>query len=182
MKLKIPRVVKQWKYASMVEPSFDFQLNTSGPGRRFATQDTAPYWREAFYEFNLNPVSVEPIFKNLTGNHFEDGAFVHAHTDCAPNGFVHARCNLMLRKPKEGGNPILDGEEFDVKEGDLWLCLASMEVHSSTPIKGGERLIFSFGGLVPIDQTNKILFTESKKLDWYNYYASKKLVSEKYIY
>ena len=166
----------------MVKPSFDFQLNTAGDGRRFATQDTAPYWKEAFAEFKLDPISVEPIFKNLTGNHFKDGAFVHPHTDVAPDGFVHVRCNLMLRKPKEGGNPILDGEELDVKEGDLWLCLASMETHSSTPIKGGERLIFSFGGLVPIDQINKILFIKSEKLDWYGRYANKKLIYEKYIY
>ncbi len=159
MNLKIPRVVKQWKYAPMVNPSFNFELNTAGNGRRFATQDTAPYWKEAFYEFNLNPTSVEPMFKNLTGNHFQDGAFVHPHTDPAPDGFVHTRCNLMLKKPKQGGNPIIDGEEIDVEEGDLWLCLASMEFHSSTPIKGGGRLIFSFGGLVPVKQIKAIVET-----------------------
>jgi hypothetical protein len=156
MKLKIPRVIKQWKHASMINPCFDFQLNSSGAGRRFATQDTAPYWKEAFAEFGLEPVRVEPIFKNLTGNHFQDGAFVHPHTDTAPEGLVHTRCNLMLRKPKEGGNPILDGEEVNINVGDLWLCLASMEIHSSTPIKGGERLVFSFGGLVPVEQVKNI--------------------------
>jgi hypothetical protein len=157
MNLKIPRVVKQWKYAPMVNPSFNFKLNTAGNGRRFATQDTSPYWDEAFMEFGLKPVEVEPIFKNLTGNHYQDGAFVHPHTDPAPEGFVHTRCNLMLKKPKQGGNPILDGKEIDVEEGDLWLCLASMELHSSTPIKGGERLIFSFGGLVPVKQIEAIV-------------------------
>jgi len=157
MKLKIPRIVKKWKYASMVNPSFNFELNNASEGRRFAQQDTAPYWVEAFAEFGLKPVSVEPIFKNLTGNHFQDGAFVHPHTDPAPEGLVHTRCNLMLRKPEEGGNPVLDGEELDIDEGDLWLCLASMELHSSTPIKGGERLIFSFGSLVPTEQIKNII-------------------------
>lgn len=157
MKLTIPRIVKQWKYASMVEPNFDFKLNNFGNGRRFAAQDIAPYWKEAFSEFRLEPVSVEPIFKNLTGNHFQDGAFVHPHTDSAPEGFVHTRCNLMLRKPAEGGNPVLDGDELNINQGDLWLCLASMELHSSTPIKGGERLIFSFGGLVPVEQIKNII-------------------------
>ena len=71
MKLKIPRVIKQWQYASMVEPCFDFQLNTISDGRRFATQDTANYWNKAFYEFGLEPDCVEPMFKNLTGNHFQ---------------------------------------------------------------------------------------------------------------
>jgi hypothetical protein len=156
MKLKIPRIVKKWKHASMVEPCFDFQVS-NGYGRRFVSQDTAPYWKEAFSEFELEPVSVEPIFKNITANHFQDGAFVHPHTDSAPEGLVHTRCNLMLRKPKNGGNPVLDGEELNISEGDLWLCLASMEFHSSTPIKGGERLIFSFGGLVSIEQVKNII-------------------------
>ena len=182
MKLKIPRVINQWEYGSMVEPCFDFKLNNAGDGRRFAIQNTALYWKEAFFEFGLEPVSVEPIFKNLTGNHFQDGAFVHPHTDAAPEGLVHTRCNLMLRKPAKGGNPVIDGEELDINEGDLWLCLASMELHSSTPIKGGERLIFSVGGLVPIEQINKIIFCAENKLDWYEHYAKKKLISDLYIY
>jgi hypothetical protein len=157
MKLKISRVIKKWKYGPFVTPNINFQLNTSGDGRRFAMQDTAPYWKESFFEFGLEPDCVEPMFKNLTGNHFQDGAFVHPHTDPAPDGFVHTRCNLMLKKPKQGGNPVLDGEELNVEEGDLWLCLASMETHSSTPIKEGERLIFSFGGLVPVEQIQVIL-------------------------
>jgi hypothetical protein len=156
MNLNIPRIIKQWKYASLVTPNINF-LNTSGDGRRCVTQEEAPYWKEAFAEFRLKPTSVEPVFKNLTGNHFQDGAFVHLHTDPAPDGFVHTRCNLMLKKPKQGGNPVIDGEEVDVEEGDLWLCLASMEFHSSTPIKGGERLIFSFGGLVPVEQIEAII-------------------------
>ena len=34
--------------------------------------------------------------------------------------------------------------EIQIDENDLWLCLASLEKHSSTPVEGGERLIFSF--------------------------------------
>ena len=157
MKLTIPRVIRQWKYASQVAPNLNFEPNNAGPGRRFATQESAPYWVEAFAEFGLVPTAVEPMFKNLTGNNYAEGAFVHPHIDSAPDGFVHTRCNVMLRKPEVGGNPVLDGEEFDVQEGDLWLCLASLELHSSTPISGGQRLIFSFGGLVPVAQVQKIL-------------------------
>lgn len=157
MRLKISRVIKSWKYSSLIIPNKNFYQNNSGRGRRCATQDTAPYWSEAFSEFDLTPTSVEPMFKNLTGNNYIDGAFVHTHTDPAPEGFVHTRCNVMLKKPPIGGNPILDGEEIQIEEHDLWLCLASLESHGTTPIYGGERLIFSFGGLVPIEQINKIL-------------------------
>jgi hypothetical protein len=157
MKLRVPRVVRGWKYANFVTPCTNFVANSVGNGRKFCIQDDAPYWENAFAEFGLNPECVEPLFKNMTGNHFADGAFVHPHTDPAPEGYVHTRCNLMLRKPEQGGNPVLDGEEFEVSEGDLWLCLASLEVHSSTPIFGGERLIFSFGGLTALEQVKKIL-------------------------
>lgn len=157
MKLRIPRVVKNWKYASVVKPCLNFQTNFAGQGRRFSKLPSAPYWEEAFLEFGIRPSSVEPIFENMTGNHYQEGAHVHTHIDQAPDGFVHTRCNLMLKKPLSGGNPVLDGEELEVQEGDLWLCLASLEYHSSTPISGGERLIFSFGGLVPIEQINRII-------------------------
>jgi hypothetical protein len=157
MKLSIPRVVKSWRYGKFVSPSTDFSVNLLALGRRCAIQEEAPYWLEAFAEFGLTPVCVEPLLKNVTGNHFQDGAFVQPHTDPAPDGMVHTRCNLMIRKPIKGGNPVLDGEEIEVEEGDLWLCIASMELHSSTPIMGGERLIFSFGGLVPVEQIMKVM-------------------------
>ncbi len=126
-------------------------------GRRYARHDSHPLWSEAFAEFGLTPVSVEPVYKCFTGNHFIDGAFTHKHIDSAPKGLVHTRCNLMIKKPPIGGDPILDDEVIHVEEGDLWLCLASMEYHASTPIKGGERIIYSFGGLVPIEQINTLL-------------------------
>jgi hypothetical protein len=156
MKLKINRVIKNWKFADniLIENN---QFIENGFGRRFKTQNSASHWEEAFAEFGLKPHCLEPIFKNFIGNHFKDGATVHEHTDEAPEGFVHTRCNLMLKKPIKGGNPILDGEEIKIDKNDLWLCLASLEKHYTTPIEGGERLIFSFGGLVPIEQIKKII-------------------------
>lgn len=150
MNLKVPRVIKNWKFAPMIIPAKDgFVINNVGSGRRFAVVNHAPYREEAFAEFGLVPEADEPIFGNFTGNHFLDGAFVHEHCDPAPDGYVHARCNLMIKKPTKGGMPVIDGKEVPVEEGDLWLCLSSLENHASTPIEGGERIIFSFGALVP---------------------------------
>lgn len=152
------RVIKSWSYANRVAPATTgFIDNPVSPGRRFAAQDSHPLWLKAFAEFGLIPVSVEPVYKCFTGNHFIDGAFTHKHIDRAPEGLVHTRCNLMIKKPLIGGDPILDDEIVYVEEGDLWLCLASMEYHASTQIKGGERIIYSFGGLVPIQQINNLL-------------------------
>jgi hypothetical protein len=158
VKLKIPRVVKNWEFAKFVTPSVDnFKENVCGCGRKYSKQPTVMFWQEAFRCFNLNPIKVEPTFENFTGVHYIDGAFVHEHKDPTLKGFDHIRCNLMLKKPAYGGNPVIDNEEIHVEVNDLWLCISNREFHKSTPIQGGERIIFSFGGLVPVEQIEAIL-------------------------
>lgn len=158
MKLNINRVVKNWEFAQKITPNFkNMTQNTVSFGREFSRQSVAPYWEDAFLAFGLTPSCVEPMFLNMTGRHYAEGASVQRHIDGAPDGFVHTRCNVMLEKPKVGGNPVLDGEEILVDRGDMWLCLASLEWHSTTPIFGGNRVIFSFGGLVPVGQINEIV-------------------------
>jgi hypothetical protein len=156
MKLKIKRVIKNWKYSKHIIIE-DNEFIDNGFGRRFKKQLSEKHWKKAFEEFGLFPKEVEPCLKNFTGNHFLDGASVPEHIDSAPEGYVHTRCNVMLKKPKIGGNPILDGKEIKVEENDMWLCLASLERHSSVPISKGERLVFSFGAYVPIEQIKKII-------------------------
>ena len=159
MKLKINRVVKNWVHANKIKiNNKNFIENKVSFGRRFAKQQVEPkLWKKAFNEFNLIPSCIEPTYENFLGNHFADGASVHMHKDDAPINFVHTRCNLLLKKPTVGGNPIIEGEEIDLEENDLWLVLASLEQHGSTPIQGGERFMFSFGGLVPIKQIERII-------------------------
>lgn len=156
MKLKIPRVVKNWQYANFVTPaSSNFISNRYG--RKYAKQSSVEFWEKAFECFGLKPTKVEPMFENFTGIHYLDGAFTHEHNDPAPKGFDHVRCNLMIKKPMAGGNPVIDGKEFEIDVNDLWLCIASKELHKSTPISGGERIIFSFGGLVESSQVEQII-------------------------
>jgi len=120
----------------------------TGFGRRYAKYEQAPGFNEIFSLFGMKPVKVEPVFQCLIGNHYCDGAFVHEHQDSNSENLFHVRVNVMLKKPIRGGNPVLNGIELQVDEGDIWLCLAGSEKHSSTPIYGGERLVFSYGGLV----------------------------------
>lgn len=162
MQLIVPRVVKTWAKTRQIIPA-EIGFADNGFGRKFAREDTDPNWADAFLEFNLTPVCIEPEYKIFTGVHFYEGAFTHIHRDDAPNNFVHARCNVMLRKPAIGGNPIIDDEIIDVNEGDLWLVLASMEDHGSVPIGGTRRVIKSFGGLVPLEQVTRIINTEKNK-------------------
>ena len=143
------RVIRNWKSpTAFVRPSGEFVQNPMGPGRRYLFFVDVPLTKEAFSAFGFTAFEPYKRLPNFVGSHYQDGAFTHEHTDAAPYGFVHVRCNWMLKKPKEGGDPILSGEVVPVEEGDLWVCFASREKHASTPIFGGERVICSFGGLV----------------------------------
>jgi hypothetical protein len=157
MKLKL-RVIKNWRDpAQFTTPLGNFIENQGHCGRRFLSHKDAPFRTEAFAAFGITEFDEEPIYQNFIGNHYLDGAFTHEHSDLAPPGFVHTRCNWMIKKPPVGGDPILDGEVVPVEQNDLWLCLASMERHATTPIAGGERLICSFGALVKVEKLRHIL-------------------------
>ncbi len=156
MKISCDRVVRNWRSPNNFQiPAGSFKNN--GYGRRYLSHTTAELFDSAFAEWNLTDTKLEPTYQNFIGNHFLDGAHVHQHTDYAPEGYAHVRANWMIKKPEFGGNPIIDGEEFQIEAGDLWLVIASMELHASTPISGGERLIYSFGALVPIDHVKSKL-------------------------
>jgi hypothetical protein len=142
------RVVKDWALGRNI-PVASSGYTPNGTGRRFASVLQADGWAEAFDAFGLNPTIVEPIYKNFTGHHYADGARTGAHTDEAPEGFTHVRCNVLVKLPLQGGLPFINGEILPVELNDLWLCLASEESHGSTPIAGGDRVIFSYGALVP---------------------------------
>ena len=159
MKVKL-RIIKNWRDPAQFSlPLGDFVDN--GYGRKYLPHDNAPFRAEAFAAFGITELNPEPRFKNFIGNHYADGAFTHTHSDPAPQGFVHTRCNWMIKKPPVGGDPVLDGEVVAVEQGDLWICLASAEIHGSTPIAGGERLICSFGALVPVAQIQPLLVSST---------------------
>ncbi len=163
MKLSRQRVVRSWNSPDLSGlGELRFVSNPASPGRRFAPHLSLLAADSAFAAFGLIADEPEPMFGNLAGNHYQDGAFVHKHKDPAPKGFAHVRCNWMLKKPERGGNPVIDGEEFDVEPGDLWLCIASHELHWTTPVYGGERLIYSFGALIRDEQLHRAVINQDK--------------------
>jgi hypothetical protein len=52
--------------------------------------------------------------------------------------------------------PLFGEDSIEIEIGDLWIVLASLEQHGSTPMFGGERVIFSYGALVPMEQVTEI--------------------------
>jgi hypothetical protein len=134
---------------------------SNGHGRRFAMFQTAPGWGEAFSLFGLAPVKVEPMFGCFIGHHYLEGAHTHEHQDSNDGDLIHTRVNVMLKKPDAGGDPVLSGNVMHIEEGDVWLCLAGLEPHASTPITKGERIILSFGGMVPHKQLSAYIMKKS---------------------
>lgn len=162
--MQSPRVVKGFDITP-IRTWFDEQIKTcewhinpKGPGRRMAFFNKAPLYNELFDVFSLKSLALEPKFKIFIGNNFQDGAFVHEHQDDNLNSLIHARINVMVKKPPKGGNPTLGGQEIQVNEGDIWLCISGKEMHGSKPISGGERYIVSYGGL----------FLEEDLMPWIN--------------
>lgn len=147
------RVISKWKDpACFVMPNGNFCENVTGPGRRFLVVKSLPYREEALRLFGFNDLIDEPSYQNFIGNHYVDAAYTTSHQDNAPHDYIHVRANWMIKKPLIGGDPVFDGQVVQVQAGDLWICFSSEEMHGSTPISGGERLICSFGALVPREQ------------------------------
>jgi hypothetical protein len=159
MNLLINRVIKNWKGVSNIKyQETNFIQNPISHGRRFSVQNTnEELWKKVFLEFNLSPDLLEPHIGNVLMNHYEDNACTHMHTDRTIDGYVHVRANVMLKKPKKGGDMIIEDSITPLEKNDLWLILASLENHGSTPIQEGERLVYSFGALIKEDKVSKII-------------------------
>ena len=92
---------------------------------------------------------LEPVLNNYLSIISTAGA-VQPHTDSAPDGTRHLRCNLFLQLPEGGGRPIIDGNAFDVVERGLLCFFPSRSLHASEPTTGlRKRVMLSFGLLVP---------------------------------
>tara|TARA_B100000900_G_scaffold415836_1_gene447436 strand:- start:3986 stop:4468 length:483 start_codon:yes stop_codon:yes gene_type:complete len=150
MKLKVNRIVKNWKHASMLSYVDDFAQNPISPGRRYAPQKiNVDLWKKAYAEYNLNPMMEDPFLGSMVMHHYDDGACTQRHKDKTIEGFTHVRINIMLKKSPIGGDIYVDDEELKIEQNDMWLILTNLEEHGSTPISGGDRLVYSFGSLIP---------------------------------
>lgn len=130
--------------------------NPRGPRRFYAiyTQlDSIPpeYWlvRDRALELlQISKYSEEPTYKCFLGCNLSGGK-VHPHRDKASLGKWHVRCNLMLSKPVQGGQPVIEGQPLALQEGDLWAFVPSQVLHWTSQVEGErKRFICSYGFLV----------------------------------
>lgn len=160
MKLKVDRVIKNWRYADQVIlDNFNFIVNETGiKGRKYATQKENYFLREvAFNEFGITKFRKEKRLGDLVLWHYSAGAHAPIHKDVIEPDKYHIRCNVMMRKPKIGGNVIIDNEEIELEKNDLWIVIANLEEHGSTPIEDGDRIIFSMGCVIDKEEIKKLI-------------------------
>lgn len=88
----------------------------------------------------------------------EEGHKVQPHTDPNPPGKVHTRFNVLINRPEEGGEAIIDGQTIFVEENEVWICAAGRYLHSSKTVKGSKpRILLSFGTYLTPEQVDNLL-------------------------
>ena len=81
-----------------------------------------------------------------------DESLIEDKPDNYLNDVIHTRFNLLISKPLEGGNPVISEIEYNVKENELWRCLAGVDEHYTTKVLGSKpRILLSFGYFVPTE-------------------------------
>lgn len=78
------------------------------------------------------------------------GEGVHQHKDArvviGGEQSLLIRCNVLFRRPDEGGLPVIAGQVLDVADRGMWAFFASEQVHAATPVAGANlRGLMSFG-------------------------------------
>jgi hypothetical protein len=98
----------------------------------------------------IDPYIQDPFFGDFLGVVTQDGA-IHKHKDPNQPNCTHTRYNLLLKIPKEGGNPVYEDEIIPYKERFIWRCEAGIHYHASLPVLSDDnpRINISFGFSIP---------------------------------
>ncbi len=85
------------------------------------------------------------------------GHSVYMHQDRNPDDkHTHVRFNYMLSKPK-GGDPIIGEDTIEIKQDEVWVCVAGNIKHGTTPIKGNKpRIMISFGHFIKNEKLKEL--------------------------
>jgi hypothetical protein len=76
----------------------------------------------------------EPVYKDMIVEIFE-GGYINEHTDPTVEGYKHLRCNILLQKPEEGGNIVINKNPIALDVGDMYVVDTSI-LHAVTTVKG----------------------------------------------
>jgi hypothetical protein len=108
-----------------------------------------------FKQFKIIVYPVDPTLGWIISL-LQPGAKIHPHIDKYPYHQAmkakHLRCNIMVCKDNDSGNPVIAGQPIDVAECALWGFFPSEAVHSTDVINtSSPRIAYQFGFVVPLD-------------------------------
>ena len=62
------------------------------------------------------------------------------------SGRMHLRCNVVVSKLPDSGNPIIEKTTYPLEQGDIWVFFAHNSEHGCEKVKGNRpRIIYQFG-------------------------------------
>lgn len=152
----------EWKYGYSSDQSADSFINR---GRKFIFVAETPFADkvklvvEQISEMLGDDITFRATNENDKLNHFITSLYpnsegrsamgIQKHTDPRNDqGWPHVRFNFMIQKPEEGGEPVIGNRMIPVKEGQLWNCWASEDVHFALPVidtSARSRIVLSLG-------------------------------------
>ena len=90
----------------------------------------------------------EPCYKDFIG-YITNGGQIHRHKDPNKGDLMHTRFNILISKPLDGGNPIINEKILNVSESESWVCVAGKYEHFCQKVLGEKpRIVLSFGYLL----------------------------------
>lgn len=116
--------------------------------------------KRIFDKENLWEYEQEPIFKDSIGIMFEN-AELHLHKDPNPekSNLIHTRFNVYVQLPEIGGYPIYKNIHCKLKERTYICCRSGIDEHCCAKVIGKrERIVLSFGVLVPMERISNITY------------------------
>lgn len=95
----------------------------------------------------------EDHYKGSFLSYIVPGGRVHEHRDARVkvegDEFLILRCNVLFKKPQQGGMPIIGSQEIDISDRGMWAFFPTEFRHSTTVVHGTEcRGTLSFGFLL----------------------------------
>ena len=100
----------------------------------------------------------EPHFRDSVG-YMTEGGQLHLHLDPNPNSdLIHTRFNVYVKLPEKGGYPIYANKTCKLKERTYICCRSGIDKHCCTKVEKGERIILSFGFLIPKSRIENIIY------------------------
>lgn len=78
-----------------------------------------------------------------------EGGTIGGHYDAASDGYVNYKCNISLLS--EDYTFVIDGEELEIKEDDLYCFEASLYKHWTPKPFTYRRILLSFGFMLPYE-------------------------------